>query len=153
MRRYVKLSPEEKDILVKNITRSYLGTRNEQRSEIEISRQKVFIVSVDGTNFYKVHAQNQKKAIDIVMTIGENPPPETSVPPLPGDSGKIPTKVKTGCYRAVKISKKNAIRLLSLEKEARTSHALQVSVAKQRRLYKAQKKRTQIEIKRFKHVK
>lgn len=153
MRRYVKLSPKEKDILVQNITRSYLRIRNEQRSGIEIPRQKVFIVSVDGTNFYKVHAQNQKKAINIVMTIGENPPPKTSVPPLPGESGKIPIKVNTECYRAVKISKKNAIRLLSIEEETRISHALQVSAAKQRRLYNAQKKRAQIEAKRFKHVK
>lgn len=94
------------------------------------SRPKLYIVSLDNKNFYKVRALNPKHASNIVMDIGKNPPPKSPPPHVPGTKIVSNSKVP---FSAVLISRDAALQMLSpntsyesryMKRSAKAKHSL-----------------------------
>ena len=96
-----KLKSNEKQVIIQALSPS--------RRKCGKPYPRVYIVSLDGERFYKVHALSESQALSIVMSIGVNPPPVTPPPPAPGKES--PTHSKS-LYSATSISKVVAEHLL-----------------------------------------
>lgn len=57
------------------------------RKKSDVIQRRAFVVSTDKKNYYKVYARNRRQAIQIVMSIGKNPPPSTEPPSPPVKPG------------------------------------------------------------------
>lgn len=96
--------PQKKQIFIQEIS------SNEKLYKKSYNR--MFIVSLNGKDFYKVRALNPRQALNIVMSIGQNPLPTTTPPPAPGKQNTISSQL---FWSATPISKKTVIQLLRSE--------------------------------------
>lgn len=106
------------------------------RKKYGVSYPRTFIVSLDKKSFYKVNALNSRQALNIVMSIGENPPPTTSPPPAPGK--KISAHSELRCS-ATSISKDYAVQLLKRDLSRRKA-ILKVQCRGKKKLKSIQKR-------------
>lgn len=97
---------------------AFVRALSSSRKMYGTSYPRTFIVSLDRENFYKVHALNSRQALNIVMSIGANPPATTQPPPAPGK--KSPSHSKS-FYSATSISKDAAAQILKRDLSHRKS--------------------------------